>query len=522
MKSLFTRMRITPRLAVAFGLVLLVNFVGIGLGIWRLDRLQAVADELGSTSTERALLAQELHAIVVISAERAQTLLHLDDPAYASVIGADRKATSARSEVVRKRLEALADTQRTRDLFDAIDAAGNHFRDVRNALVKRKDGGEAIAGDEIQKTLRPAADAYADAVDALARYQQERVAEGRAAAAQSRRDGIVVLVLGAALGFLLSVLGCWALSRSIIEPLHEASRRAARVAAGDLTAPPVEDLQRDELQTLVANMSSMQARLASLVAGVQVVSGSIKLASGEIAAGNLDLSARTEESASSLQQTAASMEQLTQSVRQSAQAAGEASGLAAASSSIAAKGGAVVGDVVATMQHIAQASGEIADIVGVIDGIAVQTNILALNAAVEAARAGEQGRGFAVVASEVRSLAQRSAGAAKDVKRLIATSSERVESGSRLVEEAGKTMGALVASVDRVNAIIGEISHATAEQSAGIAQIHQSVVQLDQMTQQNSALVEQSTAATESLKDQALRLAGAIGEFKLAGATAAM
>jgi methyl-accepting chemotaxis protein len=518
MKSLFMRMRITPRLAVAFGLVLLVNFVGIGLGIWRLDRLQAVADELGSTSAERALLAQELHAIVVISAERAQTLMHVDDTAYASVIGADRKATSARSEVVRKRLEALADTQRTRDLFQAIDTAGNHFRDVRNGLVKRKDVGEAVTGDEIQQNLRPAADAYAGAVDALAQYQQERVAQGRAAAEQSRRDGIEVLVIGATLGFLLSVFCCWALSRSIIEPLGEASRRAARVAAGDLSAPPVTDMRRDELQSLVANMSSMQARLASLVAGVQVISASIKLASGEIAAGNLDLSSRTEESASNLQQTAASMEQLTQSVRHGAQAAGEASGLAASSSDIAAKGGAVVADVVTTMHRIAEASGKIADIVSVIDGIAFQTNILALNAAVEAARAGEQGRGFAVVASEVRSLAQRSAAAAKEVKSLIASSTERVESGSRLVEEAGQTMGALVASVDRVNAIIGEISNATAQQSAGIEQIHQSVVQLDQMTQQNSALVEESTAATESLKDQAIQLASAVGEFKLEAA----
>jgi methyl-accepting chemotaxis protein len=515
MKSIFTRLRVTPRLALAFGLVLLVNFAGIGLGIWRLERLQAVADELGSTAAERALLAQELHAIVAISAERAQTLMRVDDPAYAATIGADRKATSARSEVVRKRLESLADTPRTHELFAAIDVAGNHFRDVRNALVKRREGGEAVAGDEIQRTLRPAADDYSAAVDALARYQQERVAEGRAAATRSRDDGVLVLGLGAALGFVLSVLCCWSLSRSIIEPLGEASRRAARVAAGDLGAPAVEDLHRDELQSLVANMSAMQARLAALVSGVQVVSESIRLASGEIAAGNIDLSARTEDSAANLQQTAASMHQLTASVRQSALAAGQAAELASATSRIASQGGTVVADVVATMQRIAASSSKISDIVGVIDGIAFQTNILALNAAVEAARAGEQGRGFAVVAGEVRSLAQRSATAAREVKSLIADSADRVESGSRLVDEAGRTMTALAESVDRVTTIIGEISGAASEQSAGIEQINGAVVQLDQMTQQNSALVEQSTAATESLREQALQLAGAVGEFRL-------
>jgi methyl-accepting chemotaxis protein len=515
MKSLFTRLRVTPRLALAFGLVLLVNFAGIGLGIWRLERLQAVADELGGTAAERALLAQELHAIVAISAERAQTLMRVDDAAYAAAIGADRKATSARSEVVRERLEALADTPRTHELFAAIDVAGNHFRDVRNALVKRREGGEAVAGDEIQRTLRPAADEYTAAVDALARYQQERVAEGRAAATRSRDDGVLVLVVGAALGFLLSVLCCWSLSRSIIEPLGEASRRAARVAAGDLGAPAVEDLHRDELQSLVANMSAMQARLAALVSGVQVVSESIRLASGEIAAGNIDLSSRTEDSAANLQQTAASMHQLTASVRQSALAACEAAELASATSRIASQGGTVVADVVATMQRIAASSGKISEIVGVIDGIAFQTNILALNAAVEAARAGEQGRGFAVVAGEVRSLAQRSATAAREVKSLIADSADRVESGSRLVDEAGRTMTSLAESVDRVTAIIGEISGAASQQSAGIEQIHGAVVQLDQMTQQNSALVEQSTAATESLREQAVQLAGAVGEFRL-------
>ena len=518
MKSLFERMRLAPRLALAFGLVLLVTFIASGTAMWRLDRLQDIADDLGGASSERALLARELHAIVVLSSSRAETLLQIDDAAYAARINADRKLTSARSEVVRKRLDELADNERTKQLFGAIDAAGAKFRDVRNDLVKRKEAGTKLAGDEVQKVLRPAADAYAQAVDELALYQKQRVDEARVAAARSERDGIVMLATGALLGGLLSIGCAWALARSIIEPLRDASRLAERVAAGDLDASVVVDLRRDEVQTLVADLSTMQGRLAHLVSSVQTVSESIGHSSAEIATGNQDLSARTEQTASNLQQTASSMEQLTATVRQSADSARQASALANSACAVASKGGDVVAGVVATMSDIAASSNKIADIIGVIDGIAFQTNILALNAAVEAARAGEQGRGFAVVASEVRSLAQRSAAAAKEIKGLIVASVERVESGSKMVQEAGTTMTDIVASVRRVSDIIGEISTAATEQSDGIGQVNQAVTQLDQMTQQNAALVEESAAATEGLKQQTVQLATVIGTFKL-GAT---
>jgi methyl-accepting chemotaxis protein len=234
-----------------------------------------------------------------------------------------------------------------------------------------------------------------------------------------------------------------------------------------------------------------------------------------VAGGNQDLSQRTEQTASSLQQAASSMTQLTGTVRQSAEAASQANQLADSASSVARRGGAVVGEVVSTMDQISTASRRIADIIGVIDGIAFQTNILALNAAVEAARAGEQGRGFAVVAGEVRSLAQRSAEAAKEIKSLIGSSVERVEAGSRLVQEAGGTMNEIVASVQRVSDIIGEISAAAGEQSSGIGQVSQSVTQLDAMTQQNAALVEQSAAAAESLREQSQRLSGLVSAFRL-------
>jgi len=282
----------------------------------------------------------------------------------------------------------------------------------------------------------------------------------------------------------------------------------------------------DQPQGIVLDMQGVQAttpgalalraafqRMHGVVTSVQSSAGSIEVASAEIASGNHDLSARTEQAASSLQQTAASMEQLNSTVRQSADAARQASQIAVANAEVAARGGVVVGQVVTTMNEITTSSKKISDIIGVIDAIAFQTNILALNAAVEAARAGEQGRGFAVVAGEVRNLAQRSAEAAKEIKSLIGTSVDRVEAGSRLVAEAGSTIGEVVTNAQRIADIIGEITAAASEQSDGIGQVNVAVNQLDQMTQQNAALVEQSSAAAQSLKDQALSLAQAILVF---------
>jgi methyl-accepting chemotaxis protein-2 (aspartate sensor receptor) len=324
----------------------------------------------------------------------------------------------------------------------------------------------------------------------------------------------IIWALLAATALLLGV-GLYALARrAVSHPLQELTTAVTAIAQGDLTQVFHSD-RRDEIGALVIETERMRRRYLQALLQVRQATESIATASAEIASGNQDLSHRTEQTAGNLQNTASSMAQLTGTVQQSADAARHATQLACTAAEVAVRGGVVVGEVVNTMSDINQSSRKIADIIGVIDGIAFQTNILALNAAVEAARAGEQGRGFAVVASEVRSLAQRSAEAAHEIKTLINASVEKVESGSRLVQNAGATMGEIVSSVQRVSDIIGEISAAAAEQSHGIGNVNATVGELDQMTQQNAALVQQSAAAAESLRDQAQRLEQAVAVFRL-------
>ncbi len=319
--------------------------------------------------------------------------------------------------------------------------------------------------------------------------------------------------LSALAAVVLAVGLFWAMRRWVAAPLAELTGALQSIAAGDLTRA-VDSRAQDEVGQLTRDAEAMRQRLADTIGTVRASVDSIGTASSEIATGNIDLSQRTEQTASNLQNAASSMSELTGTVRQTADSARTANQLVQSAVSAATRGGEVVGQVVTTMDEINTASKKIADIIGTIDGIAFQTNILALNAAVEAARAGEQGRGFAVVAGEVRSLAQRSAEAAKEIKGLIGNSVERVENGARLVQAAGTTMDEIVSSVQRVQDIIGEISSAASEQSEGIASVNTSVVQLDQMTQQNAALVEESAAAAESLKEQAQRLVEAVAVFR--------
>ncbi|OYX30895.1 MAG: methyl-accepting chemotaxis protein [Hydrogenophilales bacterium 32-62-9] len=354
------------------------------------------------------------------------------------------------------------------------------------------------------------------ALDALTKVQLA-IAKREFKAAESRFLTVRIISVGViVLGVMLAgVIGFW-LIRAISRPLNEAVRVAESVAAGDLTQT-IDVRSNDETGRLMQAMQAMNTSLSQIIGQVRTGTETISVASRQIASGNADLSSRTEQQASSLEETASSMEELTSTVKQNAENARQANQLVQSTSEVAVKGGQVVGQVVETMASIKDSSRKIADIIGVIDSIAFQTNILALNAAVEAARAGEQGRGFAVVASEVRNLAQRSAGAAKEIKSLIEDSVGQVDAGGKLVEEAGKTMGEIVTSVKRVTDIMGEIAAASSEQSAGIEQVNQAITQMDDVTQQNAALVEQAAAAAMSLQEQAHKLSEAVSVFKLDG-----
>ncbi len=372
------------------------------------------------------------------------------------------------------------------------------------------DGAEATLIKKINPSYRVGDEAMA----ALTRASKERAAANEADVAASLRHTAYVSGGVLLLAVLVGVAVGAAMIRAISAPLAEATAIASRVAAGDLTGR-IEARGSNEIGTLLAALSKMKANLAGIVAEVRASTQTISSASTQISAGNMDLSERTCGQASSLEQTAASMEQLTGTVRQNADNARQANQLAVSASEVAVRGGGVVAEVVDTMGAINASSRKIVDIIGVIDGIAFQTNILALNAAVEAARAGEQGRGFAVVATEVRNLAQRSAGAAKEIKQLIGDSVSKVDSGARLVDEAGATMKEIVNSIHRVTDIMGEITQASEEQTSGLDQINQAIGQMDSITQQNVALVEEAAAASASLQDQVGVLSGVVDVFVL-------
>jgi methyl-accepting chemotaxis protein len=413
-------------------------------------------------------------------------------------------------------LRADVKSPRSKELLAVLESRTSTFWQAgEENLAMTSAGQKDAAFDHLVATLIPKRNLLLQSTSALRDYEQQLLSEleKRTSAELGQTKTILIGSIGSALLLLGGLV--WLLAAGLHRRVAQAGGVAEQIAAGDLSTPvPVHG--RDEFVPLLLQLQTMQGALQRVVGQVRTSSDSIATASTEIASGNQDLSSRTEQTAGNLQQTASAMDQLTGTVRQSAESARQASQMASSAASVAQRGGEVVSRVVATMGDINASSRQIADIVGVIDGIAFQTNILALNAAVEAARAGEQGRGFAVVAGEVRSLAQRCAAAAKEIKQLIGSSVEKVQSGSALVGDAGDTMADIVQSVQRVADIVGEIMVAADQQSQGIAQVNDSVAELERMTQQNAALVEQSAAAADSLQSQARSMTDVVKVFRLA------
>ena len=507
--------RIGKRLGISFGIVLALVVAMATLGAVELRKL-ARANETLDMLAERSKTMEQWKGLTATNLARAMGIAH--SGYQADVVGAFKapmKDTTATISKLQKALEAAQDDDAERALFATIGERRKAYIAVRSEAAKQFADGDLEGGrTKVAQAMVPAADAYVAAMDALLAHYGARSQKAEAEFDGQLAGGMQMLLI-----FALLAIGCGAalavsITRSISAPLRAATHGAEAVATGDLMQQFASD-RHDEIGQLLQALQRMQDGLRDMVRQIRQSTDSIGTASGEVAAGSQDLSVRTEQTASSLQQTASTMEQITATVHQSTDAAAQAAQLAASASGVAQRGGEVVTQVVRTMEEISTSSRKISDIIGTIDAIAFQTNILALNAAVEAARAGEQGRGFAVVAGEVRQLAQRSAEAAREIKSLIGSSVERVEAGSKLVGDAGRTMAEIVSSVQRVTDIIGEVAAAAGEQRSGVSLVNDAVNDLDRMTQQNAALVEESAAAAESLKEQARSLAGAVSVFRV-------
>ncbi len=515
-------LKIGMRLGGGFGVMMLLVVAMAAAGAWRLQVVGDLTQTMVKDAVLKERLTAEWHRLTGITGTMVLALARDPDASQnrSSTESASAMAARARITEIQKQLETMLVSPEEQGLLARAVEVRKVYMGVRDKVFALKQSGDTAGARALaDNTLQPQLNTYLERLGDIGKHQAQVAENLSVQVQQNYHSGQRFLLVAAAGALLLGAWFAWRITVSITAPLHRAVTIAQTVAAGDLGSQ-IEVPSRDETGQLLQALKDMNANLASIVGQVRGGTDTIATASGQIASGNLDLSSRTERQASSLQQTASSMEQLTATVRQNGDSSRQAHALALSASQVAQKGGEVVGQVVDTMGQINASAQKIADIIGVIDGIAFQTNILALNAAVEAARAGEQGRGFAVVASEVRSLAQRSATAAREIKELIVDSVEKVHSGAKLVDQAGATMDDIVGQVRQVTELIGDITRASAEQSTGIEQINDAISEMDQVTQQNAALVEEAAAAADALQEQSQALARLVSAFNLAGPAA--
>ena len=503
------------RLLATFVTVLLLTLAGSAIGVWSLRSVDAATRQAIQNNVATERLVADAYRLQAINTERYKAMALSSEPEVGEILSADIERTQTHYRELMDQLATRLQTPAEQALLTGTHDKAQDFQAAVKELVTARDFGLT---ERIRKVFterfEPSAAALLGSLQQLAQSQRDAIDAAGAQIAQSSQRAQVALTLFCATALLLGSVLTWWLVRSISRPIGTANATAQRVSSLDLREN-IEGHNRDEAGQLLLSLNTMQEALRTLVMQVRQSAQSVRLAAHEIAQGNADLSERTEGTASSLQQTAAALEQVTQRLHQSTETAARAEHMASQASAVATEGGNAMAQVVRTMQNIQQSSRKVEEVTGVIDSIAFQTNILALNAAVEAARAGEQGRGFAVVAAEVRQLAMRAGEAAREIKGLIATSAQNVETGTALVNGAGHTMGQIVESIRNVASMISDISTTTLSQTRDINDINTAVARLDQMTQQNSALVEESAAASEGLRHQANELTHLISQFVL-------
>ena len=508
-------MNIAKRLGVGFALVLGLTLVIAAAAVWRLNTIADATRAMMAVPLAKERMMEEWHMQTFAAVRRTAAIVKSSDPSLVEFFKADGVKTASRSTELQKKIEALVDGAEERALFSRIGELRKAYTSSKERAIKAKSAGDTAEAERIlNQEYMPTSEAYEGKQAELVKMQQNRIDTVAKEIDAASRNSARAITIVAGVAVLFGAVCAWVLANAIVRPIRQAVDVAEKVAGGDLTQH-IDASGTCETGALLRALRHMNDGLVAIVSQVRSGTDTIATASAEISAGNMDLSSRTEQQAGSLGTTASTVEELTGTVRQNADNARQASQLSIAASEIATQGGAVVDQVVQTMGAINDSSKKIVDIISVIDGIAFQTNILALNAAVEAARAGEQGRGFAVVAGEVRTLAQRSAAAAKEIKALIVDSVSKVEDGTKLVDQAGMTMSEVVDSIRKVSDIVAEIASASGEQSTGIEQVNKAIADMDSSTQHNAALVEESAAAATALRDQADKLAEVVSLFHI-------